>query len=42
MTAVSLVVSPHWWITGWVLSIIMLLVGFGIGAIYYDTEEGEL
>lgn len=39
MLSVVLTASPHWWVTGWVLSIGMLVVGFGIGILYYDTEE---
>ena len=33
-------VSPHWYLTGWVLSIVMLLLGFLIGHYYYDGTTG--
>lgn len=41
MAEILLSASPHWWVTGWVLSIAMLLVGFGIAYVYYDVDEDD-
>jgi hypothetical protein len=31
--------SPQWWVTGWLLSIALLLVGLAIAAKYYDGTD---
>lgn len=42
MSQLLLSASPHWWLTGWVMSITMLLLGLVIGYVYYDdTAESE-
>lgn len=31
--------TAQWWLVGWGLSILMLLIGFGIAVTYYKTDS---
>lgn len=41
MLVTLLSASPHWWLTGWVLSMGMLIVGFLIAQWYYDGADNR-
>lgn len=39
MDLVALQAPGQWWIVGWVLSILLLFVGFAIAVLYYDGGD---
>jgi hypothetical protein len=39
MNFVVLQALEQWWIVGWVLSILLLFVGFGIAVFYYEGGD---
>lgn len=41
MVAIVLTASPHWWLTGWVGSIVMLIIGLLIAQWYYDGADNR-